>query len=165
MCRRGNRPGRLVGRCAESAYGIRLVCFSEKLLFIGVLGTLSLSPSHGDRYTFSLYIFRADTLCLSLIDYLMLCFDTNVHIPWIIHRRREVSNIGGDRSSPGGLGGGSPPVGSRKFCKKCLQFAYFHAYQICKKQLNRAIPRAIARNEMRVVPTGRPNRLRHLEVG
>ena len=40
-------------------YGIKLVCFSEKLLFIAkhndVFGTLSLSPSHGDEYTSSYY--------------------------------------------------------------------------------------------------------------
>ena len=34
-------------------YGIRLVCFSEKSLFIDVCGTLSLSPSHSDGYTSS----------------------------------------------------------------------------------------------------------------
>ena len=32
---------------------MRLVCFSEKSLFIDVFGTLSLSPSHGDGYTSS----------------------------------------------------------------------------------------------------------------
>ena len=34
-------------------YGINLVRFSEKSLFIDVFGTFSLSPSHGDGYTSS----------------------------------------------------------------------------------------------------------------
>ena len=37
-------------------YRIRLVCFSEKSLFFDMFGTLSLSSSHGDGYTSSIYL-------------------------------------------------------------------------------------------------------------
>ena len=73
--------------------------------------------------------------------------------------------MGGIDPDPGGLGGGSPPAGSRggapggglgqspqrNFEKNACNLLIFMHIMYEKKQLNMAIPRAIPGNEMRVV--------------
>ena len=67
--------------------GIRLVCFSEKSLFIDVFGTLSVSPLHGDGYTSSNNN-RSIRLYTQLIALLPVC-----QIAIVFHEYQHIKHL------------------------------------------------------------------------